>query len=64
MEITENRLKHILAVANKMEAAVRKNPQAYTISPEDAFVLYSCVILSIIMFNFIGYKIFTKSEIK
>ena len=39
MEITENRLKHILAVANKMEAAVRKNPQAYKIRPEDAFVL-------------------------
>lgn len=27
-------------------------------------IIYSCVILSIIMFNFIGYKIFTKSEIK
>ena len=39
MQITENRLKHILAVAMKMKAEVSKHPEDYPCSPDDAFIL-------------------------
>lgn len=39
MQITENRLKHILTVAMKMKAEVSKHPEDYPCSPDDAFIL-------------------------
>lgn len=39
MEFTLDRMKHSLGVANVMYDAVRANPEQYSVSAEDAFVL-------------------------
>ena len=39
MEITVNRLKHSLAVANKMKKIAQEHYEEYKVSPDDAFVL-------------------------
>ena len=39
MEFTLDRMKHSLGVANAMYGVVRANPEAYSVSAEDAFTL-------------------------
>ena len=39
MQISDNRIRHMLAVSKKMEQVVSKNPNRFDASPEDAFVL-------------------------
>jgi putative nucleotidyltransferase with HDIG domain len=39
MKITEDRLKHILAVATKMKEIVKNNSEEYPVDPDAAFVL-------------------------
>ena len=39
MQISDDRIHHMLAVATKMEQVVSNNPNRFDASPEDAFVL-------------------------
>lgn len=39
MEISQNRLKHILKVAERMQKIVKENKEEFSISPNDAFIL-------------------------
>lgn len=39
MQISDDRIRHMLAVAKKMEQVVSENPNRFDASPEDAFVL-------------------------